>query len=168
MRVTIRTWIVAFAVVLGLCINGWGCGWPPPPGHYSIDSEFQPAERETIRAVYDSWCDKVGYCPAETLWAERGRVALVDDLEEDEQTQEDCPEGITCMTSGGNTGDVIMVARNRSRPDDLALLWVIVAHEVGHYCQEHQKSGLMAAAQMFDAPAEIDQVAIDGWFDGCP
>ncbi len=167
-RTAIKDGAMALIAVLLLCINGWGCGWPnDPPAYYAIDSEFPEEQRETIRAAYDAWCEAEGYCPQEAIWADRGRVMLIDDLPENEYTEKHCPPGRECTTSGHNTGgDNVVVARNRARGDDLGALWVVVAHEIGHYCTEHTKTGLMAAAQ--DEPIlEIDQVAIRAWERGC-
>ncbi len=164
----------AVAVVLLLCVNGWGCAaWPnDPPAYYSIDDQFSAAEAETIRSVFDAWCVAVEYCPKEALWSERGMVGLVDDLPETGYTLRVCPEGRVCSTSGVNhQGDELWIAANRVYADELAALWFLVAHEVGHYCTEHTARGLMAPAQS-DAPSErelvIDADAIAAWRAGCP
>lgn len=165
---------VTTAVLLLLCINGWGCGFPEPPSHYVIDSSFRDEnpeiadqKLEVIRAAFDGWCDAVGYCPEEALWSDRGRVMLVDDLPEDEYTVEHCPEGRECKTSAHNVGgDNVIVARDRVRVDELDALWVVIAHEIGHYCTDHTKIGLMAPAQ--DEPiVQIDETAIRAWERGC-
>lgn len=160
---------VAIVFVLTL-LFGSGCGWPPPPDYYSIDSEFSEPQKGTIRAAFDDWCREADYCPTEALWADRGRVILVDDLPEDDYTRDHCPEGMRCTTSGTNSqGDVILIAKNRPMADDLAQFWFVVAHEVGHYCiQEHTATGLMIATGGQDDTPEIDALAVRRWHEGCP
>lgn len=146
------------------------CGWPnDPPDFFVIDSEFPEEQHEAIRAAFDGWCEAVGYCPTEALWADRGRVMLVDDLPEDDYTRRHCPEGRTCQTNATNSGgDNVKVARQRVLPDDMASLWYTVAHEIGHYCTEHTKAGLMAAVGADDREYVIDDVAVAAWRSGCP
>lgn len=166
----IRRCLIAFAAVLALSINGWGCAeWPnDPPDFFVIDSEFPEPQREVIRAAFDAWCDAEGYCPEEALWADRGRVMLVDDLPEGDHARRNCPEGRTCLTSGTNKGgDNVVIARERARSEDLSALWVVVAHEIGHYCTDHTDKGLMAATQG-EPVFEIDETARRAWRAGCP
>lgn len=149
--------LVALALLLVACAY-------PPPEHFSIDDAFAPGQAETIRAAFDAWCDAAGYCPTEVLYAERGRVMLVDDLPEDERTIRDCPEAFECSVSATNSGlDEILVARNRSHPEDLDRLWWIVTHEIGHYCTEHTRGGLMAASPDTSGELVIDAEAVAAW-----
>lgn len=150
-------------VLLLLCVNGWGCASAPPPEHFSVDSDFSESEAAVVRDVMSAWCDAVAYCPDEVLQAERGAVNLVADLDDRGMAAGDVEREVVAR----NSGDAIRVAANR-KYDSLQVLWVSVAHEVGHYCTEHTASGLMGALQMTDAPLEIDKVAIDAWHAGCP
>lgn len=146
------------------------CGAPEPPRYVSIDIEFSVAERETIRATIDDWCGAVGWCPEERVgWTERGRFLLVDDLPETDFTERVCPPTATCKTSGHNDGDNVVIARNRPRADSLDALWMVAAHEIGHYCLpgKHTDNGLMAAAHVPADVLEVDAEAVSAWREGC-
>lgn len=144
------------------------CGAPEPPRYISIDSEFSEAERETIRAAVYDWCaSDARWCPEEIGWAERGRFELVDDLPEDDYTRRVCPADKTCTTSGHNDGDNVRIARNRPSLG-LDALWLIAAHEAGHFCKDgHTKHGLMAAAHKPADVLEVDDEAVRAWKAGC-
>lgn len=143
------------------------CGREPPPDFLSIDSAFSEAEAETIRSAADAWCDAVGWCPEEVIWADRGRITLVDDLPSTNEAVRACPPGATCTVSarwlsGGN----ILIARNRLYPDDLGWLWTYTAHEMGHHCSDHLDTGLMSTLA-FASANTIDDAAIKSWRQGC-
>lgn len=142
-----------------------GCGREVPE-FYSLDSAFSEHERETIHAAVQAWCDATGDCPEFSLWSERGRFVLVDDLEERDMAE--CPEGRTCAVGGRNNGDIIRIARNRPNQDSLSALWVVAAHEWGHFCTEHIDEGLMGALQTEDTPMVVDAASVDAWHAGCP
>lgn len=145
------------------------CGAPEPPRFISIDSEFSEPERETIRDAVDAWCQSdAHWCPEEIVGrVERGRFELVDDLPEDGYTLKVCPADKTCTTSGHNDGDNVRVARNRPSLG-LDALWLIAAHESGHFCKDgHTKTGLMAAAHKPADVLEVDETAVRAWKDGC-
>lgn len=166
-----RDGIVTAAVLVLLCLNGWGCSAfvTDPPEFFVISDEFSESERDTIRDVFAAWCDAADYCPTEAIWADRGRVILVDDLPEDGYTRRHCPEGRTCTTNGVNVGGKnIEIAANRVEPDSLGHLWVDVAHEVGHYCAlDHTDRGLMSPTRPDGMPLEIDSDAVEAWHSGC-
>jgi hypothetical protein len=155
---------------------GSGCGLPPPPDYYSIDPGFTAPQAETIRSVFDAYCDKVDYCPTEAgtegpVTIERGMIVLVNTLPEDGYTRRHCPEGQRCITSGTNDGaNQILVARDRPMADDLAQLWEVVAHEVGHYCiPEHIPGSLMNATDEGDEarPLVVDDKTASAWRSNC-
>jgi len=142
------------------------CGPPSPPAFYSIDSEFSGPERETIRSTVDAWCESdARWCPEEIGWAEHGAFVLVGDLEE----RSVCASLDGCVTGGRNTGDGrVLIARNRHEADNLDALWLIAAHEAGHYCKDgHTKTGLMAAVHTPADALEIDDEAVRAWREGC-
>lgn len=143
-----------------------GCAAQEPPAYYSVDSEFSEAEAGVIDAAIADWCEAVGWCPEKALWSERGRFELVDDLPEGRLAA--CPEGRVCEVAGNNDGDVVRVARQRPAQDDLSAFWMVVAHEIGHFCTEHTERGLMAAYHEVDDALEIDPESVRAWHAGCP
>lgn len=147
-------------IVLVLLLSA--CGRSAPE-HFSIDEAFSEGERQTILAAADAWCDAVGWCPTEARYVERGNIGLVDALPR-ESHDDPCD---TCVISGRNNGDRILIARNRPAPEDLGNLWTIVAHELGHFCTDHTEMGLMAAIQDVGKRAEIDAESRQAWLDGC-
>jgi len=149
-----------FVLVLGACA-------PSAPPYFSISSDFSAAERETIRAAVDAWCESdAASCPDEVGWSERGRFELVDDLPEENMAA--CPEGRTCAVNANNDGDNIRIARNRAATG-LDHLWHIAAHEWGHFCIDgHRPASELMTAVEADAPLlEIDEVAVGAWHAGC-
>jgi len=143
------------------------CAAPEPPRYFSVDSEFNESERKTIHAVVDAWCDAAGWCPEEALWADRGRIMLVDDLPEDEDTARLCPKGATCKVAGNNDGDNVRIARDRPRAENMVAFWGTVAHEIGHFCAGHSKTGLMVAVRTELSEPVIDADTVRMWRDGC-
>lgn len=133
------------------------CG-ATPPEFFSIDPAFSPEQAETIRSAVSSWCEAVGYCPEERA-APRGRFIAVDSLPE----VFDCPEGSVCKRTGHNDGDNVRLVPR----DDLSALWLVAAHEFGHYCAEHTAFGLMAARHSPGDALTIDAEAIAAWKEGC-
>jgi hypothetical protein len=91
---------------------------------------------------------------------------LVEDLRE-RGVCDDLPD---CVTGGRNTGDRVLIARNRPAPDDLGLLFSVAAHEWGHFCIEGHPvaGGLMAAVHKDDeGTLTVDDEAVSAWKDGC-
>ena len=166
MELAIKRRRMPLSLLLG-CALAFGCAAPEPPRYFSVDSDFGEGERETIHATVDAWCDAVGWCPEEALWSDRGRVMLVDHLPHDEETRSACPDGLTCGVFGRNDGDVVRIARDRIEPDNMAVLFVITAHEIGHFCTEHTTAGLMAAVQTHASEPVIDAEAAEAWRSGC-
>jgi hypothetical protein len=156
---------MAKAIALVLVALSVACGRSAPE-HFSVDSSFSESEQETLRAAVGAWCDAAGWCPTETLYAERAHFRLVDDIPEDSESRAKCPEGQTCETGGTNTGDEILIARNGI--PSLDVLWMIAAHEAGHFCTEHTSTGLMAAYQDVNGEFAVDAVAVAAWHEGCP
>ncbi len=142
-----------------------GCLPRVPPEHYSIDSDLPAAHQEVIRDVIDARCAATGWCPTEAAWADRGRIMLVDEIIDPEYVEDVCPSGAVCEVDGRNDGDNIRMARNTHAFRELDIFWHAVAHELGHFCSGHTKSGLMAAIN--DGSTEIDTAARRAWFDGC-
>lgn len=162
----IRRYLIAFAAVLALSINGWGCApLPKPPSSYSIDDAFSPAERDIIHSAVDAWCEATGDCPAFTpLHSEAAHFALVDDLPERAR----CPEGETCVTAGNEGQGLIRIARNRPNPDDLAMLWLVAAHEYGHLCIDgHPEGSALMGPQHRTPLLEVDDGAVRLWNEAC-
>jgi hypothetical protein len=152
-------------VVLVLILLAFGCAAPDrhPPSTITIDPALSAAEQETIRSTVDAWCDAVGWCPTERAWTGdgEGRFELVDDLSERDIV---CPEGMQCEVAGRNNGERVAIAANRTGADDMALLWVIVAHEIGHFCHAgHVEHGLMSPYVGRGSLTEIDAEAVRFW-----
>jgi len=141
-----------------------GCG-RTPPDEVSIDSAFSDGERATIEAALAAWCDEVGWCPEIVRRSERGHIALVDTLVSKSGGVE-CPAGLVCTVAGYNDGDTVYLARDRPDPEDMGEFWREAAHELGHFCTGHTRSGLMSEIIPADANA-IDRAAADAWRDGC-
>lgn len=154
-----RNLVLAFAALLLVaCVQS-------PPEHFSISDDFSEGEASTIRAAVSAWCDAAGWCPTEALWTDSGRFELVDHIE-----TMDCPEGYTeCTVAGRNDGDVIRIARDRAAPENMAILFIVAAHETGHFCAEHTARGLMSAFHgSEEASLEVDAEAVRAWRAGCP
>jgi hypothetical protein len=153
--------LLALLVVL-LLLTMCGCGGQVPPRHYSLDSSFNEAERETVRAAVQEWCDAAAWCPMEALFSEDAHFQMVDSLGRSVSTG-----GEEGKVAGKNMGDGrILIARDR--PGDLDTLFIVAAHEIGHLCTEHTSSGLMAD---FHVPGEgetVDEIAVAAWHAGCP
>lgn len=144
-------------VYLLIAVLLMACGGPGAPDTISISSEFSDEEQAAIRGAVGDWCDAVGWCPEETRWTERGRIYLVDGF------SPDAPEGAAAYNDLTN----IEVRRDRERWS-LDFLWVLVAHEIGHYCTGHLDSGLMRAKlHTSSQPEPIDDHAVDAWREGC-
>ncbi len=159
----------AVAVVLLLCVNGWGCApAPEAPRFYSISREFPADQAEVIRDVVAAWCEASGDCPEESLFSENAHFELVDDLPESARTLRDCPEGATCIVNANEGNGAIRIARNRE--PGLDVLWRIAAHEWGHLCIDghRDESALMSAYQDHAGDAVIDDEAVAAWRAGCP
>jgi len=145
-----------------------GCAAPEPPRYFSISADFSEAERETIRAAVDAWCESdAGSCPEEIGWSDWGRFELVDHIE----SHEVCARTPGCVVGGKNTHDGrVIIARDRLVADDMTMLWTIAAHEWGHFCIDgHPVSGgLMAAIHEADEGAlTVDDEAVSAWKGGC-
>lgn len=165
--VSTATGLALFIVFLTLlCINGWGCASQPPPDHVSIQPGFSEAETTVIRSALDAWCEAVGWCPPDAIWVDRGRIELVDHIDQGDAPKL-CSPGKTCQVSAENDGDNVNVLRDR-HVRDLDTLWIEVAHEIGHYCTGHTATGLMSAVHDDGEPLVIDDVAIAAWRAGCP
>lgn len=81
-----------------------------------------------------------------------------------------CPPGATCEVEGHNDGDTVRILREGEAHStlDLDRLWIIVAHEAGHFCKHgHTATGLMSAVHNPGEPLVIDDVAIAAWRGGC-
>lgn len=146
----------------------FGCATREPPGTFSIGDGFSVEEKEVIRAATDAWCDKVGWCPEEVAATGWGNIELVFGGFQ-MQHPEDCPEGDTCSVDAHNGGERVQVWADSPRRGDLEYFWVIVAHELGHYCiSEHPDTGLMSPRhEPGSDPLSIDDVAARAWREGC-
>lgn len=156
-------WLAYLLMAAGLIS---GCGTPPPPDHVSIQPGFSESETTVIRSALDAWCDAVGWCPSDAIWVDRGRIELVDHIDQGDAPKL-CSTGKTCQVSAENDGDNVNVLRDR-HVRDLDTLWIEVAHEIGHYCTGHTATGLMAAVHDAGEPLVIDDVAVAAWRAGCP
>lgn len=154
--------LLVVLIMLVVVVNGWGCASQAPPEHFVIDSGFSEAEATVIRDAVGAWCDEAGYCPTEALDADRGRIELVPDLDDRGAAKGSDDAEVVAR----NNGDTIRVAANR-KYDSLEVLWVSVAHEIGHYCTEHTDDGLMAGFQTPDSPMVIDAEAVKAFRAGC-
>lgn len=141
------------------------CSGPSAPRFYSISSEFGAAERETIAAAVEAWCEATGDCPELSMFSEEAHFELVDDLSE--KGGAPCPEGFTCTTNGRESDGRIRIARNRA--PGLDVLWRIAAHEYGHLCIDghREDSILMSAFQTVEGKPEVDAAAVEAWDEGC-
>lgn len=138
------------------------CGAPEAPKYFVVDSALQVGEQETVRSAVDTWCDAVGWCPEEVLWADRGRFYVVSDLSYMEG--EDCER---CQVVATNDGDNVKVLADRDVPD-LYTLYASLLHEIGHFCERgHLDTGIMSSVIKEGQQAVIDQEAIDAWHSGC-
>lgn len=134
----------------------FACG--APPDVFSVDPDLG-VRAEVVRDAVDAWCVAVGYCPTEQTWAgdAPGSIRLVDAV----------PPGRNGRPLvGKNLGDRIILDRGAAAETELDRLWVIIAHEIGHYCADHTKTGLMVDHDIGQAP-EVDGVAAGAWRAGC-
>lgn len=158
-------------LLLALCLLA-ACGPRVPPARVVISDEFSTDERTVIEDAVEGWCEASGgqWCPEIALWADRGRIDLVDDLPEDSEAARNCPEGFECVVNANNDGDNIRVARNRNATAPVRF-WRTIVHELGHYCTEHTDRGLMSPTNGYgeeDAEAlAIDAESLAAWREGC-
>lgn len=144
--------------LLGLALVG--CAGVAPPDSVHIDPGFSEDERATIRDALGAWCDAVGWCPTEA--PDGAPIELVATLTPDDL---ECPRG-ACAVGGINTGEGLQVAQDAQLTLDR--LWMIIAHEAGHFCNpRHAAHGLMAYYHE-GAVLKVDSEAVALWHEGCP
>lgn len=112
-----------------------------------------------------AWCDKVGWCPEEVDETIDGSFVLAYG-----SLHPQVDETIDGEVSGRNSGHGYIQVRADGRArGQLDYLWIVAAHELGHYCTDHLSTGLMAAEHTVGAdPLEIDDAAAEAWRAGCP
>lgn len=141
------------------------CGRTPPEA-ISFDPELSQAQVEIARDAVDAWCDAVGWCPQESTWTDSGRFIVVGHIDQGAASRK-CPPGAKCEVSAQNTGGNVDILRG-NQADEGDRFWILVAHEIGHYCVEgHTKTGLMSAVHDSGEPLTIDPVAAQAWREGC-
>lgn len=159
--------LMAWMLLLGALLTG--CGAAEPPSTISVQN-FSKEQRTVVLDAVDAWCEAVGWCPTVARWSESGQIMQVDEL--DQASAAPCPEGLTCRVLGTNFGDSIGIEPIA----DLDTLWMVAAHEVGHWCSVHAdrwvddvghtEFGIMAALQT-EWRLNIDSYAIRAWRSGC-
>lgn len=98
-----------------------GCGGAP--ASLSLDTRFSPAEVLVIQDARDQWCDKTGWCPS---WSTDGEAHILRATDAEYEGY-DRP-----AASGGFTEGYLTVLKGGLIDTDPAMLWVKVAHEMGH------------------------------------
>lgn len=145
------------------------CG-QEPPRYVSISSNFSEDQRAVIEDALLAWCDETGWCPEIALWTDRGRIEAVPLIEMDAEDRANCPKGETCKVAGHNDGDNVQLATFAWEAGPVHA-WRTVAHELGHYCTDHTKHGLMNPTHGYGEPtfedASIDEDAREAWREGC-
>lgn len=153
---------IMFACVFLLGAILFGCSGLNPPDAISIDPDFSADQRIAIMSAADAWCQAVGWCPAERAWIQfpiqEGAIRKVEG------------EALHARKGGqrGGHNDGWSVVIDSWLAEQPTLLWIAVAHELGHYCIEHHtRHGIMAGIQDDSRPLEIDEEAVRAWHDGC-
>jgi hypothetical protein len=131
---------------------------PGPPKHYSIDDDFSVYQTAVIETAFEEWCDTVGYCPEKVSYSERGRVVKVMNY-----TAKDRING----SHGHNGGSNIYIDGKSEAMEKPAVLWLIVAHEIGHYCIDGHpvdEPSLMAArVHEPNTQLIVDKASANAW-----
>jgi hypothetical protein len=150
---------------LVLTVVLFGCG-AYPPDSIAIDPKFTDSQAIIIEDAIESWCDAVGWCPRVTrVGHAEAHISLVTKITDHEGYEKaNCPKG-ECFLSGWNYLPDIQISDRVV--SDLDHLWVVVAHELGHYCTGHTLSGLMSREQSGEEEMIIDSVAIAAWNYRC-
>jgi hypothetical protein len=177
----------ALALALATALLLTGCGFSAPRAYVVPESRDEaatpaeahaaglltPAEAAVVRDAVAAWCDATdgAWCAVEAAAADRGAFAVVAHLRPEDPGA--CPTGRTCFVAGHNDGDRVQVAADvldvgdGSVPDPLAELWRTAAHEWGHFCTDHLRTGLMVAVHASDSPLVVDAAAVAAVKDGC-
>lgn len=157
--------------LLLIALLALGCSANQPPPTYSVGVGFDDAHAEVIRDVMAAWCSRVGYCPTEVASTDWGNFSMVSGgfIPEDPGACKGEGEGECKVDAHNQDGARVQMWEESPRIEDLDYFWVIMAHEVGHYCiGDHTKTGLMRAQhQPGDDKMEIDDVAASAWMSGC-
>lgn len=169
---TFKTWAVGLLFVLMLCVDGWGCG-QPPPSYYSVDGDFSDEREAEIDEGFAAWCAKVDWCPEKASWTERGRVLLVSDDEMIDRKPDPSCRTQDCFVAAFNRNatDQIHVSQSLADFATFDFFWISVTHEIGHFGNnEHSKKGLMSAVHDSGATTDflIDEASAQLWCEEQP
>jgi hypothetical protein len=136
-----------------------------PPQKVSIDHQFSEPDQIAIKQAIEAWCAAVNWCPLVEQFSSWPTFRLVDSVSQRDKT--DCPNK-KCKVAAINYGTYITIARDRYNSEDSNHLSVVVAHEIGHFCDKtHSKTGVMRDLLPADASLVIDREAIRMWEEGC-
>lgn len=149
------------------------CGAPPsPPPAISISPDFSEDQRVVIEDAVNTWCvaSEGDWCPVIATWSSRGHIDATDYIPMKAEEKKKCPPGEDCFVSGWNDGDDILID-TETWEFGITYFWRSVAHELGHFCMQHTKHGLMSPLYGYgEASYEdmtIDKPSLAAWREGC-